>query len=156
MKKVLYVFGVLVLLYLILIGYRLVGSSFNHPASNTTVNKGFEFSGMQSGIGAVGNSQSFDKQKFQYTITISKNSKVEVNQNAVTVALTDWIKQEQIHSKITNVTSHNSYMTVKGYVIFNTKGETKRDIISHQPFISGVNVVTNTGKKVFVKNMINK
>lgn len=155
MRKILYVFGVAVLLFLLLIGYRIMVSSVNHKASNITLNKqGFKFSGMQSGIGGVGSSQSFDKQEFQYTITISKKNNIKVNKDNVSISLTDWIKQKQIESEITSITTTNDYMTIKGYIIFNTKGETKKDIISHKPFVSGVNVVTNTGKKVFVKNNI--
>lgn len=122
--------------------------------SNSTdvKNKRLDIINMQTSIGAIDDDiDIFDKQKFSYDITLGNKAEMEVKSESVEIVLTDWIKQKQLENKITELTFGTESMIIKGYVNFDTKGLSKEEIVSHAPFIEGVNVITDTGEKVFIK-----
>ena len=114
-------------------------------------NKGLEFSNYQYGIGSIDNTDTFDKQKLQYDITISNKEKTKLKKESVEIVLTDWINEKQTDNKITEINFNNDNINIKGYVIFDTKGLTKEQIISNEPFIKGVKVVTDLGMEILIK-----
>lgn len=114
-------------------------------------NKGFEFSNYQYGIGSTDNTDTFDNQKLQYDVTISNKQKTKLKKESIEIVLTDWINQKQTDNKITEINFNNDNINIKGYVIFDTKGLTKEQILSHEPFINGVKVVTDLGMEILIK-----
>jgi len=116
-------------------------------ASIEEVSKGLDISNYQTSIGAADDSHTFDKQKFSYDITISNQEKIEIKRDSVEIVLTDWIKEKQLENKITDLTFNSESIIMKGYVIFDTKGLNKKEIVGHQPFIDGISVETNDGEK---------
>ena len=135
---------------LVLIVLSIVG--YSYLKTEDVTNKGLQISNMQLGIGTVGNTDTFDQQKLRYDITISNAEKTELKKDSVEIVLSDWIKRQQLENKITEITFNNESVIIKGYIIFNTKGLDKEQIISHDPFIYGVNVVTDAGEKIFIKS----
>ncbi|MFD1928900.1 hypothetical protein ACFSFY_12735 [Sporosarcina siberiensis] len=121
--------------------------------SNPTIvdDQGLDVIGMQSGIGTIDDSEDFDKQKFSYDITLSNKAEMEVKRESVEIVLTDWIKQKQIENIITELTFDTESIIIKGHVNFDTKGLSKEEIVSHGPFIDGINVITKTGERIFIK-----
>ena len=140
-------FMLLVLIVLSIVGY-------SYLKTEDVTNKGLQISNMQLGIGSVGNTDTFDQQKLRYDITISNAEKTELKKDSVEIVLSDWIKRQQQENKITEITFDNESVIIKGYVIFDTKGLSKEQIISHEPFLDGVNVVTDAGEKIFIKSLI--
>ena len=138
-------FMLLVLIVLSIVGY-------SYLKTEDVTNKGLQISNMQLGIGSVGNTDTFDQQKLRYDITISNAEKTELKKDSVEIVLSDWIKRQQQENKITEITFDNESVIIKGYVIFDTKGLSKEQIISHDPFLDGVNVVTDAGEKIFIKS----
>ena len=137
---------------LALIVLSIVG--YSYLKTEDVTNKGLQISNMQLGIGSVGNTDTFDQQKLRYDITISNAEKTELKKDSVEIVLSDWIKRQQQENKITEITFDNESVIIKGYVIFDTKGLSKEQIISHEPFLDGVNVVTDAGEKIFIKSLI--
>lgn len=129
----------------------LVISGCSNSKTEVDKNKGLEFIGFQSGIGAADNTNTFDKQKLQYDITISNKKKMKFKKESIEMVLTDWIKQNQMDNKITKITFDNENIIIKGYVSFDATGLTKEDIVKNEPFIDGVNIVTDDGEKIFLK-----
>src|ERR1700748_2222956 len=116
--------------------------------SNSKTEDVLNINNIQSGIGSIDETDTH-KQKFSYTITLSNKEKIEIKSKSIEIVLTHWIKKNQIEEKITEITFNPESIIIKGYVIFNSNGETKREIVSHEPFIDGVNVVTEAGEKIF-------
>ena len=114
-------------------------------------NKGLEFSNYQYGIGSIDETDSLDKQKFKYDITISNKHKTKIKKESIEIVLTDWINEKKTDNKITKINFDNDKLIIKGYVIFDTKGLTKEQIVSHEPFINGVKVVTDLGMEIIIK-----
>ena len=114
-------------------------------------NEGLEFSNYHYGIGSIDKTDTFDKQKFQYDITISNKHKTKIKKESIEIVLTDWINEKQTDKKITEMNFDNDNLIIKGYVIFDTKGLTKEQIVSHEPFINGVKVVTDLGMEIIIK-----
>ena len=137
---------------LVLIVLSIVG--YSYLKTEDVTNKGLQISNMQLGIGSVGNTDTFDQQKLRYDIKISNAEKTELKKDSVEIVLSDWIKRQQQENKITEITFDNESVIIKGYVIFDTKGLSKEQIISHEPFLDGVNVVTDAGEKIFIKSLI--
>jgi hypothetical protein len=138
--------------FTLLVLILLIISGCSNSKTEVVKNKGLEISNMQSGIGAIDGTDTFDKQKFSYDITISNVDKQEVKRDSIGIVLTDWIKQKQIENKITELAFDTESIIIKGYVIFDTKGLNKEEIVSHQPFIDGVNIVTDAGEKILIKS----
>ncbi|WP_163539553.1 hypothetical protein [Gracilibacillus sp. YIM 98692] len=141
MKKLLILIGI--------ISITIIGCS--KSTTKDVKNNGLDISNMQFGIGALENTDTFDKQKFSYNITISNKEKTEVKKESIEIVLTDWIKQNQIENKITELTFGTGNIIIKGYVNFYTKGLNKYEIVNHKPFMDGVNLVTKEGEKIFLK-----
>lgn len=142
MKKIIIFLGIIILII----------SGCSNSTKEDVKNKGLEINNMQSGIGAIDDTDTFDKQKFSYDITISNKEKMEVKEESIEIVLTDWIKQNQIEDKITEITFDTESIIIKGYVTFNTKGLNKKEIVNHQPFIDGVKVVTEAEEEIFLKS----
>lgn len=107
----------------------------------------------QSSIGAIDDDlENFDKQKYSYHLSLGNKAKTEFKSESVEIVLTDWIKQKQIENKVTELTYGIESIIIKGYIIFDTKGLSKEEIVRQTPFIDGVNVLTDTGEKFFIKN----
>ena len=66
--------------------------------------------------------------------------------------MTDWIKQNQIENELTEVTFEPDTMTIKGFITFDTKGLSKREILNQEPFVDSIIVVTEAGEKIVLKN----
>jgi hypothetical protein len=111
-----------------------------------------KISNMQSGIGAIDDTETFDKQKFSYDITLSNKDKTEIKSESINIVFTEWIKQNQLENKVTDIVFDTESIIIKGYVNFDTKGLSKKEIISQQPFIDGVSVETDAGDKIFIKS----
>jgi len=77
---------------------------------------------------------------------------MEVKEESIEIVLTDWIKQNQIEDKITEITFDTENIIIKGYVTFNTKGINKKEIVNNQPFTDGVKVVTEAEEEIFLKS----
>lgn len=142
MKKIILFLGIILLTI----------SGCSNSTTEDVENKGLEISNMQSGIGAMDDTNTFDKQKFSYDITISNKEKMELKEESIEIVFTDWIKQNQIEDKITEITFDTESIIIKGYVTFNTKGLNKQEIVNHQPFIDGVKVVTEAEEEIFLQS----
>jgi len=140
---------VFILLALILL---VISGCSNLKKEDDDKNKGFDIGGIQSGIGSIDDTNTFDKQKFSYEITISNKEKTEVKRESIEVVLTEWIEQKQMENKIIELTFDAESIVIKGYVIFDAKGLTKNEIVNHEPFIDGVSIVTETGEKIPIKS----
>ncbi len=119
----------------------------NYKTANDK-NKGLAISDYVYGIGSTNDSDPFDEQKLQYKIILSNLQNVSLNKESIEILLTDWIIEKQTDNKITEVDVNNEEIVIKGYVIFGTKGLTKEEIISHEPFIHGVQVSTDVNTEV--------
>lgn len=111
-----------------------------------------KISNMQSGIGAIDDKETSYMQKFSYDITISNKERTVIKRESINIVFTEWIKQKQIENKITDIVFDTETIMIKGYVNFDTKGLDKKEIVSQQPFINGVNVETDGGEKIFIKS----
>lgn len=119
---------------------------------DTEEKKEFYISHMQSSIGAIdGDTETIDKQKFTYEITLHNSGKEKVFAESVEVVFTDWLKKQQLEHKITEIAADSESIVVKGYVIFDAAGLRKNEIVKNRPFIEGVELTTKKGKKIFVK-----
>ena len=114
-------------------------------------NKELEFSDYKYGIGSVDNTNTFDEQKLRYDITIRNTEKTKFKKDSIELVITDWINEKQTDNKITEINFDNDNIIIKGYVIFETKGLTKEQILSHEPFIKGIKVVTDLGMEILIK-----
>lgn len=115
-------------------------------------NKGLAISNFQNGIGGEGDTASFDKQKFSYEFIISNEDKTEIKSDSIEIELTHWIKQNQIENELTEVTFEPATVVIKGFIISDTKGLSKREILNQEPFIDSIIVVTGAGEKIVLKN----
>ena len=127
-------------------------AGYTYSKTEGVTNKGLQISYMQLGIGSISGTETFDKQRLSYDITISNAEKTELKRESVEIVFTDWIERQQLENKITEITFDNESIIIKGYVIFDTKGLNKEQIISHEPFLDGVSVVTDAGEKIFIKH----
>lgn len=62
------------------------------------------------------------------------------------------MKENQIENKITEIIFDNESILIRGYVIFDAKGLSKKEIVNNQPFIKGVDLVTKEGEEIFIKS----
>jgi hypothetical protein len=137
---------------ILLVVILLIISGCSNSKTENDENKGLDISNFQSGIGAIDDTSTFDKQKFSYDITISNPEKMKVNEDSIKIVLTDWIKGKQIENKITKLSFDTEGIVIKGYIIFDSKGLDKKEIVIHQPFIDGISVVTDEGEEIFIKS----
>jgi uncharacterized protein YcfL len=130
---------------LLLLALVLVGCSQNQ----TTKDQPFEIIGSGTGIGGV--DQTFDKQKLTFNISIANKDKLAIKEDSIKIVLSDWTKKRLLENKLTEVKSEKDTITVKGYVIFDSKGLSKDEIMKQEPLIQGVEITTKSGKESLVK-----
>ncbi|WP_313798950.1 hypothetical protein [Cytobacillus sp.] len=100
-------------------------------------------------IGEV--SGTFDKQKINYEFTISGKGNVSIIDNSIEFVLTDWTNEKLIEHKTIEKSFHEDKILVKGYVIFDSKDLTKKDIIKNEPFINGVKIRNKNEEVILFK-----
>ncbi|WP_035209902.1 hypothetical protein, partial [Mesobacillus boroniphilus] len=124
--------------------------------SNTSADKeedpDFNIIDAMTSIGAV--DETFDKQKLQYEFTIDKG-KSTIKEDSIQVVLTDWTKDKLIENKITEKRFNEDNIVVKGYVIFESKELTKKNITENQPLIEGIKVNNESDEEIFIKREFN-
>jgi len=123
--------------------------------SNTTSKKEenniLQITAAMTSIGAV--DEAFDKQKLSYEFTISNKGNLPIFEESIKIILTDWINEKQIVNKIEETRFNEENIIVKGYVIFNTKDMSKREIEEKEPFIEGIKIRTESDdEEIFIKN----
>lgn len=129
--------------------FLLVASGCSNAKSTVDVNNGLKLGMYHSALGSTDGT--FNQQKLTYDITISNKNNVKLRENSFNLVYSAWVKQNKVDSKITDKTINDKNIEIKGYVVFNTKGMTKKEIAAKEPFIKGINVVTAKGSKLFLK-----
>ncbi|AYC30092.1 hypothetical protein [Paenisporosarcina cavernae] len=142
MKKIIVLLGVIVLTL----------SACSNTGTEEEKNKRLEITNMQLGIGAIDNTDQLEIQKFSYDLTISNEEKLALNEESIEIVLTDWMMQHTLEDKMTEKNFESESIHIKGYVTFNTKGLSKKEIIDHSPFIEGVKMVNKAGEEIFLKS----
>ncbi|WP_036659333.1 membrane lipoprotein lipid attachment site-containing protein [Paenisporosarcina sp. HGH0030] len=122
--------------------------------SNTTVekeeNKDLQIADAMASIGGV--DETLDKQKLSYEMTISNEGKLPVVEESIEIVLTDWINERLMENEITEKKFNEDNIMVKGYVIFDTKDLSKKDILENEPFIDGIKISTEDDGEIFIKS----
>lgn len=101
-------------------------------------------------IGGV--NESFDRQKLSYEITIINKGNVPIIDDSIKVILTEWINEKLIEHEITEKRFNEDNIIVKGYVVFDSKGLTKNDIVANKSYINGINIETMNGKEILIEH----
>ncbi|MDQ0232610.1 hypothetical protein [Metabacillus malikii] len=101
-------------------------------------------------IGGV--NESFDRQKLSYEITIINKGNVPIIDDSIKVILTEWINEKLIEHEITEKRFNEDNIIVKGYVVFDSKGLTKNDIVENKSYINGINIETMNGKEILIEH----
>ena len=118
--------------------------------STNEENTGLRIAGTSTSIGGVG--ESFDKQKLNYEVTIINKENISIIDDSIEIDLTDWINEKLIEQEITEKRFDEDKIIVIGYVIFDSKDLTKKEIIENEPFINGIKVRTNNDEEVLIKH----
>ena len=63
-------------------------AGYSYSKTEGVTNKGLKISNFQLGIGSVGDTETFDKQRLRYDITISNAEKTELKRESVEIVLT--------------------------------------------------------------------
>ncbi|MEO4052452.1 hypothetical protein [Solibacillus sp. CAU 1738] len=108
---------------------------------------------ISTSIGGVG--ETFEKQKLNYEITIINKKNISIIDDSIETVLIDWINEKLIEQEITEKRFDEDKIIVKGYVIFESKDLTKKDIIENEPFINGIKIRTKNDEEVLIKHKFN-
>lgn len=140
--KVKKIFGLLLLMVFTIVG-----------CSNTTTEKekdiDFQIVDAMTSIGGI--DETFDKQKLNYEFTIDKGNSL-VKEDSIEIVLTDWTNEKLIKSEITEKRFNEDSIVVKGYVIFDSKDLTKKDIVDNEPLIDGIKATTESNKEIYIQH----
>ncbi|MDQ0232703.1 hypothetical protein [Metabacillus malikii] len=99
-----------------------------------------------------GVNESFDRQNLSYEITIINKGNVPIIDDSIKVILTEWINEKLIEHEITEKRFNEDNIIVKGYVVFDSKGLTKNDIVENKSYINGINIETMNGKEILIEH----
>ena len=113
-------------------------------------NTDLRIAGTSTSIGGVG--ETIDKQKLNYEVTIINKENISIIDDSIEIVLTDWINEKLIEQEITEKRFDEDKIIVKGYVIFDSKDLTKKDIIENEPFINGIKIRTKNEKELLIKH----
>jgi hypothetical protein len=107
--------------------------------------EGISISAISSSIGAVGqNTNDFENQSFKYTITLTNNEEANITVVSITPMLSEnfasLVSDKNVTVDINKTISKDSSIDVSGEIIFNTKGLSKEQIISLEPFVKEVKI----------------
>ncbi|MFD1739612.1 hypothetical protein ACFSCX_24315 [Bacillus salitolerans] len=129
---------------LFLVAVTVAGCSNVAKTSDKTENTGFQMASSTVSIGAVEETKT-DIQKLSYEFVMTNDKHKAIQENSVEIMQTDWLKDLIIDQQITEITIHMDDLVIKGYIIFDTKGLTKEEIVSNEPFLEGVKFSTVDG-----------
>ncbi len=105
---------------------------------------GLQVYDMTSSLGAV-DSDDLDRQRLVYSITLTnKNNKdvyVKWIEPVVVTELTDKIVTRDLKTVVEKLVAANQSIEITGKFVLDTKGLSKKEIASFEPFITGFKVV---------------
>jgi hypothetical protein len=107
---------------------------------------GIEISSITTSIGAVGkNANDFETQSFKYTITLINNESADMSIVSVKPVLSEKFLERaskvNVEIQLDKVIPKGGSLEVSGEIIFDTKGLTKEQVISLEPFIKEVKII---------------
>ncbi|MEA4924293.1 MAG: hypothetical protein VB084_03190 [Syntrophomonadaceae bacterium] len=118
---------------------------FSGCSSDKTVDKvdPVDITGILSSIGAVGdNTNDFDTQRFQFTITLKNNEPTDITIISLKPVLSEKFLEraadKNVIIPVNQIISSGGSLDVSGEIIFDAKGLTKEQIVGMEPFIQEV------------------
>lgn len=109
-------------------------------------NNGISINSIQTSIGAIEeNTNDIENQSFKYTVQLTNNEDDDLKIISIEPILTEkfekLVSSKDLIKNINEIISKNDYLEVSGEIIFNTKGMSKEEIESMQPFIKEIKII---------------
>lgn len=124
----------------------LLSACSSNNTSDTQNKMGIEIKNIVSIMGAIGeNANDSETQSFKYTITLTNNEASDIKLVSLTPVLSDKIfervSNKETEIEVNKTISKEGNLDVTGEIIFDSKGLTKEQIVSLQPFIKDVKII---------------
>lgn len=128
--------------WFILAGMLLIGCNLSNSDNKT----GLQIYSMSTGLGAVDNNGSVDKQKLSYSITITNEENRGIYVKSIKPILGNAISNQVVTDELTVIVEKslpaNQSLKINGEFIINTEGLSKEEILELEPFITDITIFT--------------